>query len=129
MSLEVKIHHHIPSQGYLQIFHQGFFLQLLKKKHLERPFKIFKIDSFRICSLRYSFLRLFRIHTGIFPRFQPFFPGFLLENLPGFQNSDQFLLAYFAGILHFLPEFLSEVFPVLLPIASGNYPQSSFCFI
>lgn len=47
----------------------------------------------------YSFLNssqgFFRIPTDIFPRFEPIFSGFFLENLPGLPISDLFRLDYF----------------------------------
>lgn len=57
----------------------------------------------------------FRTPTG-FPRFEWFFPGFLLENHPGFLKPDRFVLEVFTGIIKiFFNNFFQRLFFVVAP--------------
>lgn len=112
---------------FFQKFCQRFFLEFLWKYLLKFFPEFFLLDFFRIFSRHLSwysvlnsFRKFFRIPNSIFPRFEHFFPGFVLENLP------QFRLIFFSGIFTGIMVNFSRNFPNIAPVGSNRiHPEIS----
>lgn len=134
MNLQVKIH--LDSFGFILMgFFQKFYVFLEHFQKYIDTFQDFSQDCFRVSLRHISWQFLFQLLLEILPdscrhfySYEQLFPGFSLENFPGFPNSDRFLMDFFSRILqNFFPELLPKRFPALLPEYLEGFFRSSSC--